>query len=188
LFLLLAGVMSTTPSIDPNENSNLDITRTILRIAQLYFSGDYRNMARAFRANVSHPQLPLGGNHDEEIVKTVHSLDELFNTSERVAMLKFDIGLDPDIVESTSAIIQKLGTEIEAYISAQPDLAGVHSLVRKGLVKSFTLPNGMRVVTKRNNPQKPGRFECEQRNAQAIRMRLNLPNLASSIRLPYLQD
>ncbi|MHB1528687.1 MAG: BUD32 family EKC/KEOPS complex subunit [Acidiferrobacteraceae bacterium] len=68
---------------------------------------------------------------------------------------------------------------LKALIDAQPDLPGVNSLVREGLVKSLTLPTGRRVITKRNNPSKQGRFLSEQYNVSEMVSRLGLPTQQS---------
>ena len=72
---------------------------------------------------------------------------------------------------------------LRALIDAQPDLPGINSLVREGLVKSLTLPTGRRVITKRNNPSKHGRFLSEQYNVSEIVSRLGLPMQQSFVRV-----
>ena len=63
---------------------------------------------------------------------------------------------------------------IASFIEAQFDLPGYFSLVRKGLIKYIQMSDGSYIVTKRNNPDKQGCFESEQRNVTKIARRLNL--------------
>ncbi len=58
------------------------------------------------------------------------------------------------------------------YIEQQMDLPGMFSLVRRGLVKKIPLKNGNYVVSKRNNPEKPGRFQNEQETISKISRRI----------------
>ncbi|MGB9706705.1 MAG: hypothetical protein ACPLXP_01330, partial [Microgenomates group bacterium] len=70
--------------------------------------------------------------------------------------------------ETYTKTLRKLLKDIKgnlgAFIERQFDIPGRNAVVRQGLVKSWVLPNGVTVVSKRENLQKPGRFRKEQLN------------------------
>ena len=80
-------------------------------------------------------------------------------------------------------LFDSIGWQITDLIEAQPDLPGINSLVRQGLVRSLYLPDGTRVVSKRDNPAKRGRFLAEQTNVLAISERLGLGDCNASIKI-----
>jgi predicted nucleotidyltransferase len=85
--------------------------------------------------------------------------------------------------EECLSLFEDAKWHLRALIDAQTDLPGINSLVREGLVKSLTLPTGRRVITKRNNPSKQGRFLSEQYNVSEIVSRLGLPTQQSFVRV-----
>lgn len=85
--------------------------------------------------------------------------------------------------EECLSLFEDAKWHLRELIDAQSDLPGINSLVREGLVKSLTLPTGRRVITKRNNPSKQGRFLSEQYNVSEIVSRLGLPTQQSFVRV-----
>lgn len=105
------------------------------------------------------------------------------------SIFRHEAGRDQMIFWSSGADTQCLRLFADAnwrlmdLIEIQPDLPGVNSLVREGLVKSLRLPCGSRVITKRDNPSKQGRFLNEQHNVAEIIARLGLPSQSSFVEI-----
>lgn len=69
-------------------------------------------------------------------------------------------------------LVKDSNGNIGLYIEYQKDLAGMFSLVRKGLIKKIQLADGRYIITKRNNPEKKGKFENEQKIVSEVSKRL----------------
>lgn len=65
-------------------------------------------------------------------------------------------------------LLDHVGIELGKFIEQQYDLPSLNALVRQGVVRIWNLPDGNKIVSKRDNPQKPGRFREEQLNYELI--------------------
>ncbi len=110
----------------------------------------------------------------------VEDLPSIFNGEIETGYLVYWAGRRD---EECLSLFEDAKWHLRALIDAQTDLPGINSLVREGLVKSLTLPTGRRVITKRNNPSKQGRFLSEQYNVSEIVSRLGLPTQNSFVRI-----
>ena len=110
----------------------------------------------------------------------VEDLPSVFNGEIKAGYLVYWAG---SCDEECLCLFEDAKWHLRALIDAQPDLPGINSLVREGLVKSLTLPTGRQVITKRNNPSKQGRFLSEQYNVSEIVSRLGLPTQQSFVRV-----
>lgn len=97
----------------------------------------------------------------------------------------FDDSLDGDLVlhlrnkqmeSAVKEIVERTNGNLGEYIESHYDLPGINSLVRIGLVKSIQLSDNTSVVTKRDNPDKKGRFFTEQKNIEKIVKALGVDN------------
>ncbi len=70
--------------------------------------------------------------------------------------------------------ISDTGGRVSEFITRQPDLPGFNALVRRGVVKSFSLPDGTAIVSKGMNADKPGRLRTELLNCREVAKRLKL--------------
>lgn len=73
-------------------------------------------------------------------------------------------------------LVKDSNGNIGSYIEQQKDLAGMFSLVRKGLIKKVQLSDGQYIITKKNNPEKKGKFENEQKIVSEVSKRLGFGN------------
>ncbi len=60
-------------------------------------------------------------------------------------------------------LVKDSNGNIGLYIEYQKDLAGMFSLVRKGLIKKIQLADGRYIITKRNNPEKKANLRMNKR-------------------------
>ncbi|PKC66479.1 hypothetical protein RhiirA1_459670 [Rhizophagus irregularis] len=81
---------------------------------------------------------------------------------------------DPTLKNTFTSLFERSQGHLSEYIDTHHDLLGLYSLIRKGLVKSIQLNSDQFIVTKRDNPDKKGRFLTEQRNINRISDILNL--------------
>jgi hypothetical protein len=73
------------------------------------------------------------------------------------------------------ALLRTFGTGFSGFVESQHEVPGPNARVRQGVVKSWYLPDGTRVISKRVNPAKPGRFVQEQRAYRDLAGRLAGP-------------
>ena len=114
----------------------------------------------------------------EEYAQALH-LSEIFTQSDHERIIYWN----PVQNGQCLRLLHDARWRLSDLIEAQPDLLGVNSLVREGLVRSLYLPDGLRIITKRNNPSKQGRFLNEQYNVDEIVARLGLPERSSSVQV-----
>ena len=94
----------------------------------------------------------------------VDDLDEVLAPEEDPVAHVTDSPLRP-VIES---MLGELGRGFSAFIENQHEVPGPNARVRQGIVRSWYLPDGTRVASKRANPLKPGRFEREQRTVRRL--------------------
>jgi hypothetical protein len=75
-----------------------------------------------------------------------------------------DLSMKPSLVE----LINDVGVELGAFIEQQYDFPSRNALICQGVVKAWTMPDGTAIISKRNNTNKPGRFQQEQSNYETI--------------------
>lgn len=115
-------------------------------------------------------------------INFVNKIENLFNTRKNDSITMFLSGEEekPHILK----LINETKGYLGEYIDSNIDLEGVNSLVRKGLVKKIQITKSEIAVTKRNNPNKKGRFQKELVNTQRMLDILNLRNSDAKIVLP----
>ncbi|MFG2961598.1 hypothetical protein ACGF5O_48800 [Streptomyces sp. NPDC048291] len=79
---------------------------------------------------------------------------------------------DPGHQDLIAALLDEFGTGFADFVESQHEVPGPNARLRQGIVKSWHLPDGTRVISKRANPAKPGRFAQEQVAYRAIAARL----------------
>ncbi|MBO3736636.1 hypothetical protein [Actinoplanes flavus] len=79
---------------------------------------------------------------------------------------------DPTQQDTVRALLHDFGTGLSEFVESQHEVPGPNARIRQGIVKSWYLPDGTRVVSKRANPAKPGRFAREQRAYHDLATRL----------------
>ncbi len=79
---------------------------------------------------------------------------------------------DPGHRDMIGALLDDFGTGFSDFVESQHEVPGPNARLRQGIVKSWRLPDGTRVISKRANPAKPGRFAREQVAYGAIASRL----------------
>lgn len=95
----------------------------------------------------------------------VPSVDELFlHTDPRIMMYIANPSLKPALM----VLLEDVGGMLSSFIEQQFDVPGLNALVRQGVVRTWTLPDGHAVISKRTNPHKPNRFREEQLNCLAV--------------------
>lgn len=119
------------------------------------------------------------GDTDPQKYVRVDDLSSLFSTETSPYLIYWR--QEPD--DLSLKLLGDARWRLADLISMQADLPGVNSLVRSGLVKALYLKDGSRIVAKRDNPDKPGRFVNEQKNIEEIVSRLGLPRRESFLRI-----
>ncbi|MBQ0828094.1 hypothetical protein [Streptomyces tagetis] len=79
---------------------------------------------------------------------------------------------DPGHRGMIAALLDGFGTGFGDFVESRHEVPGPNARLRQGIVKSWHLPDGTRVISKRANPAKPGRFAQEQVAYRAIAARL----------------
>ncbi|MDX3025793.1 protein kinase family protein [Streptomyces acidiscabies] len=79
---------------------------------------------------------------------------------------------DPEHRSVIGALLDAFGTGFADFVESRHEVPGPNARLRQGSVKSWHLPNGTRVISKRANPAKPGRFIQEQAAYRAIATRI----------------
>ncbi|MFJ3713451.1 hypothetical protein [Streptomyces sp. NPDC090053] len=79
---------------------------------------------------------------------------------------------DPGRRDMIGALLNDFGAGFSDFVESQHEVPGPNARLRQGIVKSWRLPDGTRVISKRANPAKPGRFAQEQFAYRAIASRL----------------
>ncbi|MFD4789824.1 hypothetical protein ACFWN1_22750 [Streptomyces sp. NPDC058459] len=79
---------------------------------------------------------------------------------------------DPGHRAMIGSLLNDFGTGFPDFVESQHEVPGPNARLRQGIVKSWRLPDGTRVISKRANPAKPGRFAQEQVAYRAIACRL----------------
>lgn len=79
---------------------------------------------------------------------------------------------DPALCDVIATMVRQLGDGLGAFVESQDEVPGPNARIRQGVVKAWFLPDGTRVVSKRENPRKRDRFRREQRAQQQVVERL----------------
>lgn len=80
---------------------------------------------------------------------------------------------DPARRATVGALLHDLGTGFTDFVESRHEVPGPNARLRQGVVKSWHLPDGTRVISKRGNPGKPGRFVREQLAYRDLAARLS---------------
>jgi hypothetical protein len=70
-------------------------------------------------------------------------------------------------------LLHDINYRIGDYIEQQYDVQTLNALISQGIVKTWVMPNGQEVISKKNNPTKPKRFYREQNNHIIIQKKFN---------------
>lgn len=104
-----------------------------------------------------------------KIIEIVDSIEEIFTPKDGDYV---GIFFPTTSKESAKSEILELADKtnglLAEYIDTLLDLEGHNSLVRKGLVKKIQLSSHKSAITKKNNPDKEGRFQNELINIQKL--------------------
>lgn len=79
---------------------------------------------------------------------------------------------DPERRGMIGALLDDFGAGFTDFVESQHEVPGPNARLRQGIVKAWCLPDGTRVISKRANPAKPGRFAREQVAYRALAYRL----------------
>ncbi len=102
-------------------------------------------------------------------IKFVSSIDAIFSQSKSNIEVYL---INPSMKPSLAALLNNTGVDLGIFIEQQYGLPGLNALIRQGVVRIWSLPDGKAVVSKRNNSQKPGRFQQEQLNYEFMMRRM----------------
>lgn len=95
----------------------------------------------------------------------VSNIEEIFVESGKEIAIYFS---NSYMKSSLLDLLKDVGMDLHVFIEHQYDLPSINALVRQGVVKIWSLPDGQVVVSKRSNPAKPGKFNKEQLNYEEI--------------------
>lgn len=103
-------------------------------------------------------------------ISMVSHLDDVLSESlQGTAVYLSDSSMESPLI----ALLNDVGVELGIFIEQQYNFPGLNALIRQGVVRTWVLPDGKAIVSKRDNPQKPGRFRKEQFNYKAILSRMD---------------
>jgi hypothetical protein len=132
---------------------------------------DYRLIARALHAR-RHSTKALKRRwcgESEPRVHFVNTLDELCDSGDVLTILLNNHGFDREL----SVFLQECNGVPGLFVEEQFDIPNRNAVFRDGVVKSWHLPHGTCVVSKRDNKRKQNRLLEEQRNLALILERLH---------------
>jgi hypothetical protein len=90
----------------------------------------------------------------------------------------------PAVREQFTVLLGELGTSLSAFIEGQHEIPGPNARVRQGIVKTWFLPDGTQVASKRVNPMKPDRFEREVNCHREVEARLSRDGVPTRLAPP----
>lgn len=106
-------------------------------------------------------------------ISIISHLEDLFSQSQQGTAIYL---IDSSMESPLTALLHDVGVELGTFIEQQYNFPSLNALVRQGVVRAWVLPDGKAIVSKRDNPQKPGRFRKEQFNYKAILSRMEGKN------------
>ncbi len=188
--------------------SNIDVNDKAVRanILGIWENGDYRLVSdyiHAFDVDSLTSDLVLKSLHDslsefqinllrykrsvevkmpDRKSEFVETMGEIFSIDDDSSTLKILL-LEEAYRDSLEELIEITNGDLIGFIESFYDLEGRNYLVRQGLVKKGVLPDGARIVTKRSNPDKEGRFRTEQENILGVITKLGLSNMEDFVDL-----
>lgn len=102
---------------------------------------------------------------EEAKVSFTPRLDDVFSPrGNQLIIYQEDHQFEPPLL----MLIKDVGAMFSKYIEQQYDVPGLNAVVRQGLVRTWHLPDGTPVISKRKNPLKKGRFRREQYNLNML--------------------
>lgn len=152
--------------------NNIEIKNSVEKLDK--DNGDYRD--------ISFNRFKTVNNKNKKNVKFVNNIEDIFTVADTNSIVMFvpTESAKNDIQE----FIRETNGFLGEYIDSNLDLEGINSLVRKGLVKKIQLPSNRTFITKKNNPDKKGRFQNELINTQKMATLLEIKNENDKITLP----
>lgn len=92
--------------------------------------------------------------------------------------------VDPDQGDVFRTLFADLGPGLSAFIENQHEVPGPNARIRQGTVKSWFLPDGSQVSSKRENPLKPDRFRHELEAYEEVARRLEAHGTPGPVWMP----
>ncbi len=186
-----------------------DLVEHLPRLTTLIMNHDYRLVAEYLAARKNHNKAALSIFHQmiaEKIPITInkqryqlaharfadtipfperanvsftYQLEDVFSSRNQQLVIYLH---DEQYRALLTTLTEAVGAMLGKFIEQQYDISGLNAVVRQGLVRTWYLPDGTAVVSKRENPQKKGCFRREQRNYDTLLDRFGkqatmLPNL-----------
>lgn len=149
--------------------------KTILTVFHQMLAADDLTMINKHRYQHAHARFAgTIAIPDKVNVAYTHRLDDIFSAEDQQLVVYLR---DEQYKTPLSTLIRDVGGKLGAFIEQQYDVPGLNAVVRQGLVRTWHLPNGRAVVSKRENQRKKGRFLREQSNYDALLDRLGRPAL-----------
>jgi hypothetical protein len=98
-------------------------------------------------------------------ISYVSNINDLFSSENKNVTVYL---ADPTLESTLNDLLVDIGNGLGNFIEQQFDFPDLNALVNQGVVRGWFLPDGKAVISKRNNPKKPGKFHKEQLNYEAI--------------------
>lgn len=156
------------------ENERLGDIRLSLQEITEFAQKDYRLVARALHAR-SHSRKTVGRtrrSHAKPRVRFANTLDELCDSDDVLTVILLNHAFEREL----SAFLQQCNGTPGLFVEQQFDIPSRNAVFREGVVKSWRLPYGTCVVSKRDNKRKRNRLLEEQNNLTLILQRLHASN------------
>ena len=100
------------------------------------------------------------------------SIEQIFNLKNKETIIYV---IDSKYMGNLTKLWIDIGGDFHEFIEERFDLPGMNAVIRQGIVKTWNLPDGTKVVSKRQNYAKPERFKREMLNHQEfIEKKINL--------------
>src|SRR5260221_5891107 len=94
-------------------------------------------------------------------VTFVKIIDKIFNSQKKETLVYL---YDRKYKNRLESLLSDIDGLVNDFIEQQYDVPGRNALIRNGIVKTWNLPDGTPIISKRQNSQKPDRFQMEQLN------------------------
>ncbi|MFJ3946324.1 hypothetical protein [Streptomyces griseoaurantiacus] len=143
-----------------------DSTETVVRLCERLASTDSARERGRLRHEIGRRRFARPGTAE---VSLTGDLEQVLTAADHRTRAYVP---DPERREMVEALLNAFGTGFASFVESQHEVPGPNARLRQGIVKSWHLPDGTRVISKRANPAKPGRFAREQVAYRALASRL----------------
>ncbi len=140
--------------------------KQLFRIFKQMFATNKPNLMGQCLYQLAYQRFRSGRNKNKTFkLFFTKTIDEIFIFKKKGVLVYF---YDNTYKRDLITLLDNLGGSLDEFIKQQFDIPGRNTLIRQGIVKSWNMPNGTSVISKRQNLNKLDKFRQEQFNYRAI--------------------